>query len=96
MAMSREEKEAFEKMQTQLNSTLRDLDDLKSKFYLFTRGVENNSAYFLFNSGNPNFRIRIPSLSGDPSTGEEGAIAVVGGILKVYTSGAWVVVGTQT
>lgn len=96
MAMTREEKDAFDKLSELVKTLAKDRDDDRAKFYNFTLGLQNNSAYFLYNSSNPNFRIRIPSLSANPSTGEEGAICVVGGKVKVYTSGAWVVVGTQT
>lgn len=96
MAMSPEEKKAFDKLSELVTDLAKELDDERSKLYNFTLGLQNNSSYFLFNSSNPNFRLRLPSLSADPSTGEEGAVCVVGGKVKVYTSGAWVVVGTQT
>lgn len=41
-------------------------------------------------------QLRLINLPGDPNVGIEGAICVVSGKVKVFTSGAWVVVGTQT
>lgn len=40
--------------------------------------------------------IHMQSFTSNPSKGKEGDLAVVGGKLKIYTSGAWTVVGTQT
>lgn len=49
-------------------------------------------------SGNEEIRgiLHFQSFSANPSVGREGDVCVVAGKLKVYTSGAWVVVGTQT
>lgn len=40
--------------------------------------------------------LHFQSFATDPSTGNEGDLVVVAGKLKIYTSGAWTVVGTQT
>lgn len=40
--------------------------------------------------------LHFQSFSSNPTVANEGDVAVVGGKLKIYTSGAWTVVGTQT
>jgi len=46
--------------------------------------------------GGDNFYLRLPNGSGDPAATVTGALAVVGGKLKIYNGSAWVVVGTQS
>jgi hypothetical protein len=62
-----------------------DFNELKFKFDALVRQINSSkkTTFFFNNTADPAFTV-------------EGAVAVVGGKLKIYTGGAWVVVGTQS
>lgn len=50
-----------------------------------------------YTSGQSNFSMRLPNLASDPAGPNIGsALTVSGGKLKVWSGGAWVIVGTQS
>lgn len=81
---------------------LKDIDianefqDVRKRLYDIERVAQFKQDALTILSANPSFQLLLPNLSANPSTGTEGALAVVGGKLKIYHSSAWVVVGTQT
>lgn len=74
-----------------------DLKDLNDEFYLnnFTSSKDYNK-YSRFNS-----RLKVPTLTADPTIGEVGDIVAVSGILKIctvasLTAPTWTKVGLQS
>lgn len=88
--MTPQEKQA---MQDQIDQLKRDLDSLKSTFFL------NNfqSSQDFNKTSRFNTRLKVPHYTSDPTTAEVGEIIEVGGKLKIcFTANTFTVVGTQT
>ena len=94
--MKPEEKQLLDDALAQNVELRRELEDLQIQFEQFRAYILVNNAFIQVRSVNPNFQLRLPNLAANPAVSYDGALAVVGGKLKVYTGGAWVVVGTQT
>ncbi len=83
-------------LQAQIDRLKKDLQDLNDEFYAnnFTSSKDYNK-YSRFNS-----RLKVPSSVANPTIGEVGDIAEVGGKLKIctvasLTAPTWTTVGTQ-
>ena len=94
--MNPDERRQLEEALAQNAELRKELDDLQIEFEPYRTLLLVLSPYIQVRSNNPNFQLRLPNLAANPGVSYDGALAVVGGKLKVYTGGAWVVVGTQT
>lgn len=84
MAMTPEERQEFDS----LKQRFQDLEDIFN-------GIKFPS-FWEFKQPIITHLLRLPNLAADPDNAVIGQLAVVSEELKVYTSGGWVVVGTQT
>ena len=61
-------------------------DDIRNLLSNFTWPIKTNQNISLLGGA----RLKIPVFDTDPATANDGEIAIIDGVLKIYTGGAWV------